>query len=125
MAAHDVGRALNPMLLEGQIHGAAVMGTGYALTEQLILKNGRVANDNFLDYKILTAMDKVPVEPVLVEPVDEAGPYGAKGVGEPGCVPVAPAIANAVYDAVGVRIKDLPITPEKILRALKEKEEIL
>jgi CO/xanthine dehydrogenase Mo-binding subunit len=122
VAAHDVGRALNPMLLEGQIHGAAVMGTGYALTEQLILKNGRVANDNFLDYKILTAMDKVPVEPVLVEPVDEAGPYGAKGVGEPGCVPVAPAIANAVYDAVGVRIKDLPITPEKILRALKEKE---
>ena len=125
VAAHDVGRALNPMLLEGQIHGAAVMGTGYALTEQLVLKNGRVMNDNFLDYKILTAMDKVPVEPVLVEPVDEAGPYGAKGVGEPGCVPVAPAIANAVYNAVGVRIKDLPITPEKVLRALRQKSESL
>ncbi|MEW5725285.1 MAG: xanthine dehydrogenase family protein molybdopterin-binding subunit [Thermodesulfobacteriota bacterium] len=121
IAAHDVGRALNPLLLKGQIYGAAVMGAGYALTEQMILREGRVMNDNFLDYKILTAMDKVPVEPVVVEPVDEAGPYGAKGVGEPGCVPVAPAIANAVYDAVGVRIKELPITPEKILAALKKK----
>jgi len=121
IAAHDVGRALNPMLLEGQIYGAAVMGTGYALTEQLILKEGRVMNDNFLDYKLLTAMDKVPVEPVIVEPIDECGPYGAKGVGEPGCVPSAPAIANAIYDAVGVRIKDLPITPEKVLAALKRK----
>ena len=123
IAAHDVGRALNPMLLEGQIYGAAVMGTGYALTEQMILKEGKIVNDNFLDYKILTAMDKIPVEPVIVEPVDEYGPYGAKGVGEPGCVPTAPAIANAIYDAVGVRIKDLPITPEKILAALKKKEE--
>lgn len=123
IAAHDVGRALNPMLLEGQIHGAAVMGAGYALTERMIMENGRIMNDNFLDYKILTAKDKIPVEPVLIEPIDEAGPYGAKGVGEPGCVPVAPALANAIYDAVGVRIKDLPITPEKILAALKKKRE--
>ena len=122
IAAHDVGRALNPMLLEGQIYGAAVMGTGYAMTEQMVLENGRIMNDNFLDYKILTAMDKVPVEPVIVEPIDEAGPYGAKGVGEPGCVPAAPALANAIYDAVGVRIKDLPITPEKVLAALKAKK---
>lgn len=123
IAAHDVGRSLNPMLLEGQVHGAAVMGAGYALTEQMVLQKGRVMNDNFLDYKILTAMDKVPVEPILVEPIDEAGPYGAKGVGEPGCVPVAPAIANAIYDAVGVRIKDLPITPEKVLAGIKAKRE--
>ncbi|MFH1137236.1 MAG: xanthine dehydrogenase family protein molybdopterin-binding subunit [Pseudomonadota bacterium] len=122
IAAHDVGRALNPMLLEGQIYGAAVMGTGYALTERMVLENGRIKNDNFLDYKILTALDKVPVEPVIVEPMDEAGPYGAKGVGEPGCVPAAPAIANAIYDAVGVRIKDLPITPEKVLAALKQRD---
>ncbi|MBF0523902.1 MAG: xanthine dehydrogenase family protein molybdopterin-binding subunit [Deltaproteobacteria bacterium] len=120
-AAHDVGRALNPMLLEGQIYGAAVMGTGYALSEQLIVKNGRVMNDNFLDYKMLTAMDYIPVKPIIVEPVDSVGPFGAKGVGEPGCVPSAPAIANAIYDAVGVRIKDLPITNEKILTALKAK----
>lgn len=122
IAAHDVGRAINPMLLEGQIYGAAVMGTGYALTEQLILEKGEVMNPNFRDYKLLTAKDRLPVEPVIVETDDHAGPYGAKGIGEPGCVPSAPAIANAVYDAIGVRIKDLPITPEKILAALKEKE---
>ncbi|MBW1711935.1 MAG: molybdopterin-dependent oxidoreductase, partial [Deltaproteobacteria bacterium] len=122
VAAHDVGRALNPMLLEGQVHGGAVMGVGYALTEEMKIKQGRVVNDNFLDYKLLTAMDRVPVEPILVETVDEAGPYGAKGVGEPGCVPVALALANAVYDAVGVRIRSLPLTPEKILKAIMEKE---
>ena len=86
IAAHDIGRALNPMLLEGQVHGGAVMGVGYALTEELKLEQGRVTNDNFLDYKILTALDRVPVEPILVETIDESGPLpvGAKGVGEPG-----------------------------------------
>ena len=123
VAAHDVGKALNPMLLEGQIYGAALMGAGYALTEQVILKNGRFMNDNFLDYKLLTAMDNVPVQPVIVETDDPAGPYGAKGIGEPGLVPTAPAIANAIFDAVGVRIRDLPITQEKVLAAIKEKQE--
>jgi xanthine dehydrogenase molybdenum-binding subunit len=122
VAAHDVGRAINPMLLEGQIYGAAAMGTGYALTERLILEKGEVMNPNFRDYKLLTAKDVIPVEPVIVEPGDPDGPYGAKGIGEPGCVPSAPAIANAIYDAIGVRIKDLPITPEKIVKALREKE---
>jgi xanthine dehydrogenase molybdenum-binding subunit len=122
IAAHDVGRAINPMLLKGQIYGAVVMGAGYALTEQLLLEKGEVMNPNFRDYKILTAMDTIPVEPVIIETMDKDGPYGAKGIGEPGCVPSAPAIANAVYDAVGVRIKDLPITPEKVLAALKEKK---
>jgi CO/xanthine dehydrogenase Mo-binding subunit len=122
IAAHDVGRAINPMLLEGQIYGAAAMGTGYALTERLILEKGEVMNANFRDYKILTAKDVIPVEAVIVETTDQDGPYGAKGIGEPGCVPTAPAIANAIYDAVGIRIKDLPITPEKIVRALREKE---
>jgi len=123
IAAHDVGRAINPMLLEGQIYGAAAMGTGYALTERLILEKGEVMNANFRDYKILTAKDVIPVEPVIVEVIDQDGPYGAKGIGEPGCVPTAPAIANAIYDAIGVRVKDLPITPEKIVKALREKEE--
>jgi xanthine dehydrogenase molybdenum-binding subunit len=122
VAAHDVGRAINPMLLEGQVYGAAVMGAGYALTEQLILKQGEVMNPNFRDYKILTAKDRVPVTPVIVETIDRDGPFGAKGIGEPGCVPTAPAIANAIYDAIGVRIRDLPITPEKILNALKERD---
>ncbi len=121
IAAHDVGRAINPMLLEGQVYGGAAMGIGYALTEQLVLKNGKVINPDFRDYKILTAADIPNIEAVVVETDDPSGPFGAKGIGEPGLVPTAPAIANAVYDAVGVRIKDLPITPEKVLAALKEK----
>jgi len=119
VAAHDVGRAINPMLLEGQVQGGALMGVGYALTERLILDKGEVMNPNFRDYKILTAADAVRVKPIIVETQDSDGPFGAKGIGEPGCVPSAPALANAIYDAVGVRIRDLPITPEKVLRALK------
>jgi xanthine dehydrogenase molybdenum-binding subunit len=122
VAAHDVGRAINPMLLEGQIYGGAAMGAGYALTERLILEKGEVMNPNFRDYKILTAKDVIPIEPVIVETMDADGPYGAKGIGEPGLVPTAPAIANAIYDAIGVRIKDLPMTPERILKAIKEKD---
>lgn len=121
IAAHDVGRAINPMLLEGQVYGGAAMGIGYALMEQLVLKEGKVLNPDFRDYKILTATDIPHIETVVVETDDPLGPFGAKGIGEPGLVPTAPAIANAIFDAVGVRIKDLPITPEKILRALKEK----
>jgi xanthine dehydrogenase molybdenum-binding subunit len=120
VAAHDVGKAINPMLLEGQVYGGAVMGLGYALTERLILDKGKVKNPNFLDYKILTAKDIPPIEAVVVETDDKEGPFGAKGIGEPGLVPTAPAIANAIYDAVGVRIKELPITPERVLAALKE-----
>jgi len=122
VAAHDVGRAINPMLLEGQIYGAAAQGVGYALTERLILEKGEVMNPNFRDYKLLTSKDVIPVEPVIIESMDEAGPYGAKGIGEPGLVPTAPAIANAIYDAVGVRLRKLPMTPERILKALKEKQ---
>ncbi len=121
IAAHDVGRAINPMLLEGQVYGGATMGIGYALTERLILQNGKVMNPNFLDYKMLTAKDVPNIEPIVVETDDQFGPFGAKGIGEPGLVPTAPAIANAIYDAIGVRIKELPITPEKVLAALKEK----
>jgi CO/xanthine dehydrogenase Mo-binding subunit len=121
VAAHDVGRAINPMLLEGQVYGGVTMGVGYALTEQLILHKGEVMNPNFRDYKLLTCKDRIPVKTVVVETQDPDGPFGAKGIGEPGCVPTAPAIANAIYDAIGVRIKDLPITPEKIVAALKSK----
>ncbi len=121
VAAHDVGKAINPMLLEGQVYGGVVMGLGYALTERLILQNGKVMNPNFLDYKLLTAKDVPNIEPIIVETDDPFGPFGAKGIGEPGLVPTAPAIANAIYDAVGIRITDLPITPEKILSALKRK----
>ena len=78
-------------------------------------------NPNFLDYKMLTAKDVPNIETIVIETDDPSGPFGAKGIGEPGLVPTAPAIANAIYDAIGVRIKELPITPEKVLAALKEK----
>ncbi len=122
VAAHDVGKAINPMLLEGQVYGGVMMGLGYALSEQVILEKGENMNPNFRDYKILTAKDVVPIEAPVLETHDTDGPFGAKGIGEPGCVPTAPAVANAVYDAVGVRIKDLPITPERVLAAIREKQ---
>ncbi|MBW2653522.1 MAG: xanthine dehydrogenase family protein molybdopterin-binding subunit [Deltaproteobacteria bacterium] len=121
IAAHDVGQAINPLLLEGQVYGGVLMGLGYALTEEVVQKNGENMNANFRDYKLFTAKDAVNIKAPVFETADEAGPFGAKGIGEPGCVPTAPAVANAIYDAVGVRIKDLPITPEKVLAALKEK----
>ncbi len=123
VSAHDVGRAINPVLVKGQIYGAAYIGVGYGLTERVQVVDGKVVNANFRDYKILTANDNIPVEAVIIEDPDPAGPYGAKGIGEPGLVPTAPAIANAVYDAVGVWIRDLPITPERVLAALKAKGE--
>jgi xanthine dehydrogenase molybdenum-binding subunit len=122
VAAHDVGKAINPLLLEGQVYGGVMMGVGYALTEQVISEKGQSMNPNFRDYKILTAKDVVPIEAPVLETYDEDGPFGAKGIGEPGCVPTAPAIANAIYDAIGVRIKDLPITPERVLAAIREKQ---
>jgi xanthine dehydrogenase molybdenum-binding subunit len=113
---------MNPTLLLGQVYGAVYTGVGYGLTEEIKVVNGRVMNPNFRDYKMLTAKDVIPITPVVIEPVDKDGPYGAKGIGEPGLVPTAPAIANAIYDAIGVRITDLPITPEKILTALNDKQ---
>lgn len=120
-AAHDLGRVLNPLNCEQQIEGAVVTGVGTALMEELTLKDGRVLNPNFRDYRIPTAMDSPPVTSLFVEAAHKDGPFGAKGVGEPALAPTAPAIGNAVYDAIGVRIKDLPLTPEKILKALREK----
>ena len=122
VAAHDIGRAINPVLLEGQVYGGVMMGIGYALTEQIIHEKREIMNPNFRDYKILTIKDVVPIEAPVFETFDKDGPYGAKGIGEPGCVPTAPAIANAIYDAIGVRIKDLPITPERVLTAIKAKK---
>jgi 4-hydroxybenzoyl-CoA reductase alpha subunit len=122
-AAHDVGRAINPMAVEGQIEGGVSMGLGYGLSEELVLEKGKMLNPNFADYALPTALDMPPIEPIIVETVDPEGPFGAKGMAEPANNPTAPAIANAVYEAVGVRIKDLPITAEKVLKALKEKEQ--
>ena len=121
VVAYDLGQPLNPMAVEGQIEGAVAQGIGYALTEQMIHKNGRLMNSDFLDYRILSAPGMPPVQIVLVGSGDPAGSFGAKGMGEWGLLPTAPAIANAVYDAIGARVQDLPITPEKVLRLLAEK----
>jgi len=119
--AADVGRAINPVIVEGQIEGGAVMGLGFTLTEDLVLDGrGRVVNRNFTDYKLLHASEVPRIEPIIVECLEPTGPFAAKGVGEPALVPVAPAVANAIYQAVGVRIRDLPITHDKVLRALQE-----
>jgi xanthine dehydrogenase molybdenum-binding subunit len=122
-AAHDVGRAINPMAVEGQIHGGISMGLGYGLYEELVVQEGQVLNPNFADYALPTALDMPEIDTIIIETDDPAGPFGAKGMAEPACIPTAPAIANAVYDAVGVRIRDLPITPEKVLKALKAKRD--
>ncbi|MCP3918883.1 MAG: xanthine dehydrogenase family protein molybdopterin-binding subunit [bacterium] len=121
--ALDVGRVLNPQTLAGQVYGGIAQGVGYALYEEVKTDRGRILNPNFTDYKIPSAADiDFPIELDFIETDDPSGPFGAKGVGEPGLVPTAPAIANAIYDAVGVRITDLPITPEKVLAALIEKQ---
>ena len=121
VAAHETGRTINTTMAEGQIEGSVVQGIGYALMEKLILDSGKVVNDGFLDYKIPNIGDIPEIETILVETDDPHGPFGAKGIGEPGLVPTAAAIANAIYHATGVRMKELPMTPEKVLKALKEK----
>jgi xanthine dehydrogenase molybdenum-binding subunit len=118
VCANDVGRAINPMAVEGQIEGGAQMGLGYALTEELIVREGRVLNPHFLDYRLFTAADMPAIETIIVETDDPGGPFGAKGVGEMGGTPTAAAIANAIYAAVGVRLTELPMTPERVLAAL-------
>ncbi len=118
-AAHDVGRAINPMACEGQIEGSVAQGIGYGLLEKVEYRDGVMLNPGFLNYRIPTSLDVPRILSSLIEPVDPAGPFGAKGVAEPAMTPTAVCIANAICDAVGVRIKDLPITPEKVLRALK------
>jgi len=122
VAAHDLGKAINPMAAEGQIEGGVVQGIGYALMEDLVCSKGEAINPNFSDYKVLKAPDIPPIKTILVESNDPNGPFGAKGVAEPALVPTTPAIANAIYDAIGVRITDLPITPERILEALNKKK---
>ncbi|MFC2130694.1 xanthine dehydrogenase family protein molybdopterin-binding subunit [Bacteroidota bacterium] len=119
--AQDIGKVLNPLGLAGQIEGGVVQGLGYALTEELQMDKGMVLNPNFHDYKIPTAMDVPMIHFYPIETNDSLGPYGAKGVGEAPLIPTAAAIANAVSDAIGVKIDSLPITAEKVLRALAEK----
>jgi len=117
VAAHDIGKAINPMLAEGQVEGGVAQGLGFALMEEIKYEKGRIGNPNFLDYVVPGPSDLPPIDVIFVETNDPEGPYGGKGVGEPALNPVAGAIANAIYDAVGIRVTELPMTPER-LRAL-------
>lgn len=120
-AAHDCGNAINPLLIEGQIEGGISMGLGYGLFEEIVQTDGVVKNPQFTDYILPTALDMPEIQVALIEAPVATGPFGAKGVGEPTSIPTAPAIVNAIYDAVGVRLRDLPATPSKILAALDKK----
>ena len=113
-AAHDVGRAINPTLVEGQIEGGAAQGLGMALMEEFFPGKG----ENLHDYLIPTIGDMPLVESILIEDPSSIGPFGAKGIGEQALIPTAPAILNAIYDAVGVRIRKLPATPDKVRAAM-------
>ncbi len=117
-AAHDCGRALNPTAVEGQVIGSIHMGLGQALAENFLYHKGNVLNPNLLDYRTLTANQMPPVEVFLIESNDPEGPFGAKECGEGPLLPILPAVANAIYDAVGVRMQELPMTPDKVLGAI-------
>jgi xanthine dehydrogenase molybdenum-binding subunit len=118
-SAHDVGRALNPLAAEGQIHGGIHMGLGYALAEHLVVERGQVMTASFMDYAMLRAEDMPEITVRLIETHDAEGPFGAKGLGEAGVIPVSAAVANAVHDAVGLRFPELPITPARVRAALE------
>ncbi len=124
VASHDCGTAINPMLVEGQVEGGVAMGVGFALEEEMLFDaNGRHINPNLTNYIMPTSLDTPEIEVDIVDSYDPTGPFGAKGVGEPTLVPTAAAIANAIYDAVGVRITSLPATAEKVFKALQAKRE--
>jgi CO/xanthine dehydrogenase Mo-binding subunit/aerobic-type carbon monoxide dehydrogenase small subunit (CoxS/CutS family) len=120
VSAVDCGKAINPASVEGQVEGAIQQGIGYALYEDYVINpdTGAVLSDNYDTYKMPGPLDMPETEVIIIDKPDPAGPFGAKGVGEMGMVGVAPAIANAIYDAVGVRVRDLPVTPEKLLKAM-------
>jgi xanthine dehydrogenase molybdenum-binding subunit len=121
-SAHDIGRVVHPVGHQGQINGCVVQGIGYALMEELkVDEDGRITTLSFGDYKLPTTRDIPPLKTVLLQSEAGEGPYNIRGIGEAPITPVAPAIANAIADAIGVRIRDLPITPEKVYRALQEK----
>jgi CO/xanthine dehydrogenase Mo-binding subunit len=120
-AAHDVGRAVNPRGVEGQIEGGIVQALGQGLMEDYRLEQGRTTTPGFAKYILPTSLDVPHVTSIIVEDPDPIGPLGVKGIGEPAMVPTIPAVMNAIYDAIGVRITSLPATPEKILEALAKK----
>jgi len=121
-AAHDVGRAVNPQGVEGQIEGGIVQALGQGLMEDYKLDSGHTSTSGFAKYILPTSLDVPRVNSIIIEDPDPIGPLGVKGIGEPAMVPTIPAVMNAIYDAVGVRILHLPATPEKVLMAMRANE---
>ncbi|MEG2119146.1 MAG: molybdopterin cofactor-binding domain-containing protein, partial [Pseudoflavonifractor sp.] len=121
VSAHDVGTAVNRKMVEGQIEGGVVMGQGFALMEKILTKDGRITNPVFSKYLLPTAMDIPAIYPVIVESEGDAGPFGAKGVGEPALIPMIPATADAVENALGIHFASLPIEPIDIMREWNRK----
>lgn len=120
-AAHDVGQAVNPLQVDAQIEGACILGLGYAIYEEIKKEQDKITTPSFSSYLIPTAMDMPEIHSIVVEEPSHNGPFGVKGLGETALVPTAAAIANALYDAIGIRLYSLPLTPEKVLAALMEK----
>jgi len=123
-AAHDVGRAVNPRGVEGQIEGGVVQALGQGLMEDYKTEEGRTTTPGFAKYILPTSLDVPRINSVIIEDPDPIGPLGVKGIGEPAMVPTIPAVMNAIYDAIGVRITDLPASPERIVEALAEKKRL-
>jgi len=120
--AHDCGFAINRTQVEGQMQGSVSMGMGEALMEEVIYDRcGNIVNTNLAEYKIPTSLDMPPLESIIVESIEPHGPFGAKEVGEGAIMPTIPAILNAIYDASGIRVTELPATPERILLSLRAK----
>jgi CO/xanthine dehydrogenase Mo-binding subunit len=124
VTAHDIGAILNPLNHQGQVEGGIIQGLGYALMEELELEDGHISTLSFGDYKIPTSADVPVMETVLIQGDDGPAPYESKGIGESSNIPVAGAIANAVFDAIGVRITDLPVTADKVLAGLRVMENL-
>jgi CO/xanthine dehydrogenase Mo-binding subunit len=118
---HDCGQPINEMLMEGQLEGSAIGGVGHALTEEIIRKKGQTMNASFLEYRMPTTLEACKMEIYHTETHDDLGPFGAKESGEGIQVAVVPAIVNAIYDAMGVAFKRIPVTPEMVLSGLKSK----
>ncbi len=120
--AHDVGQSINPLLVAGQVEGGAYMGYGEAVMEQQVFRKGRHKIPSLLDYKLPTTLDTPDIETILIEIPDREGPFGGKEAGQGPLNPVIPAIANAIYDALGIHIDETPITPDKVLRQLRAED---
>lgn len=121
-AAHDCGKAINPINVEGQVIGSVWMGLGQAMQEEMVWEGGRLMNPGLLEYRSASTLESPPIDPIIVESNDPEGPFGAKEAGEGSLAATIPAVAHAIYDAVGIWINTLPITPEKVLKALEEKK---